>query len=312
MKEVTSKESSPSPLSSIEHQNKIKNRKTLESEYTNENIILRTLVYQPLKFLLTSLIKVSKSRPSHVSFIMDGNRRFAKNKNIKVEQSHDIGFLTMCKILNLLYDCGVTTVTVFAFSIENFSRSRTEIDNLMLLAKKRLIQLTDNTDMCNKFGVRVKVLGDIKLLDEELQEMVRYIESETSQNHTSLLNVCFPYTGRWEIYSSMKQAIIDYKADKINDITIDTMDEYIYNHGNKATPPVDWSKVGPLDLLIRTSGVYRLSDYQLWQVDSSDKRVNDDQQVHANRMHFEFLNVLWPDLTIWKVIWILIFYCYSH
>lgn len=312
MEENRSSESSPSPLSSVKHQNKIRNRITLESEYSNENIILRTLLYQPLKFLLTNLIKVSKIKPRHVSFIMDGNRRFAKNKNIEVKESHDIGFLTMCKILNLLYDCGVRTVTVFAFSIENFSRSKAEIDNLMTLAKKRLVQLTDNTDMCNEFGVRVKVLGDIELLDEELQEMVRYIESETAENHTSLLNVCFPYTGRWEILSSMKQAIIDYKADKIDDITINTLDEYIYNHGHQAVPPVDWSKVGPLDLLIRTSGVYRLSDYQLWQVDSSDKRANDDQQVHTNRMQFEFLNVLWPDLTIWKVIWILMFYCYSH
>lgn len=312
MEENRSNESSPSPLSSLKHQNKIRNRKTLESEYSNENIILRTLLYQPLKFLLTNLIKVSKIKPRHVSFIMDGNRRFAKNKNIEVKESHDIGFLTMCKILNLLYDCGVRTVTVFAFSIENFSRSKAEIENLMTLAKKRLVQLTDNTDMCNVFGVRVKVLGDIKLLDDELQEMVRYIESETAHNHTSLLNVCFPYTGRWEILSSMKQAIIDYKADKIDDITINTMDEYIYNHGHQAVPPVDWSKVGPLDLLIRTSGVYRLSDYQLWQVDSSDKKAKDDQQVHTNRIQFAFLNVLWPDLTIWKVIWILMFYCYSH
>lgn len=312
MEDTKSNEGSPSPLSSVKHQNKIRNRKTLESEYSKENIILRTFWYQPLKFLLTNLIKVSKIKPRHVSFIMDGNRRFAKIKNIEVKESHDIGFLTMCKILNLLYDCGVRTVTVFAFSIENFSRSRAEIDNLMALAKKRLVQLTDNTDMCNQFGVRVKVLGNIDLLDEELQEMVRYIELETAKNHRSLLNICFPYTGRWEIFSSMKQAIIDYKADRIDDITINTMDEYIYNHGHQAVPPVDWSKVGPLDLLIRTSGVYRLSDYQLWQVDSSDKRTNDDQQVQKNRMQFEFLNVLWPDLTIWKVIWILMLYCCSH
>lgn len=308
----TSKEGSPSPLSSIKYQNKIGNRKTLESEYSNENVILRTLIFQPLKFMLTNLIKVSKSTPRHVSFIMDGNRRFAKNMKIEVKQSHDIGFLTMCKILNLLYDCGVRTVTVFAFSIENFSRSEAEIENLMKLAKKRLVQLTDNTDMCNKYGVRVKVLGDKKLLDEELQDMVRYIEAETAENNTSLLNICFPYTGRWEIFASMKQTIIDYKAGKLDDISIDTIDEYIYNHGNSAIGPVDWSEVGPLDLLIRTSGVKRLSDYQLWQMDSNDKRENSEQNTQKRRMQFEFLKVLWPDLTIWRVMWILICYCYNH
>ena len=309
---VTSNEGSPSPLSSMRHHNKIGDRKTLESEYSNENYILRYLIYQPLKFMLINLIKVSKSKPRHVSFIMDGNRRFAKNMKIEVTESHDIGFLTMCKILNLLYDCGVRTVTVFAFSIENFSRSETEVDNLMKLAKKRLTQLTDNTDMCNKYGVRVKVLGDLKLLDEELQGMVRYIEAETSENHTSLLNICFPYTGRWEIFSSMKQAIIDYKADKINDINMRTLDEYIYNHSHSAIEPVDWSEVGPLDLLIRTSGVMRLSDYQLWQMDPSDKNGSIHQNPQKSRMHFEFINTLWPDLTIWKIIWILISYCYHH
>ena len=309
----TSRASSPSPLTSNKHNNRIGDRKTLEEEYSNNNILVSKLFIQPLKYIFTELIKHSKRQPKHVSFIMDGNRRFAKNKKIQVKQSHSLGFLTMCKILNLLYDCDVKTVTVFAFSIENFSRSEKEVLDLMQLAKKRLVQLITNTDMCSKYGVRVKIVGDISLLDQELIEMCEFIEKETEQNSNCLLNICFPYTGRWELLNSMKQTISDFKNGKIDDISCDTINEYVYNHGAPCKGDIDWAKTGPLDLLVRTSGVKRLSDYQLWQVSSgSVVDLEENSNNNGNTIKYEFLKILWPEVTIWRVIWILLKFCFDQ
>lgn len=305
-----SKVSLPSPLSSASHNNKIGNRRTLEEEYSSNNILVSKLLIQPLKYMFAELIKSSGKQPKHVSFIMDGNRRFARNANIQVKQSHDLGFLTMCKILNLLYDCDVKTVSVFAFSIENFLRSEKEVSDLMKLAKKRLLQLVTNSDMCLKYGVRIKIVGDISLLDKELIEMCDFIEKETASNCKCLLNICFPYTGRWEIFNSMKQSVVDYKNGKINDITCDTLNEYIYNHGN-TSQDINWAQIGPLDLLLRTSGVTRLSDYQLWQTSSDSSNEQDDSSVNKNFIKYEFLSLLWPDLTIWRIIWILLKFCFE-
>ncbi|XBW37992.1 hypothetical protein QEN19_003577 [Hanseniaspora menglaensis] len=310
--EEMSRASSPSPLTSNKHNNKIGDRRSLEEEYSNCSFLVSRFIIFPLKYMFTEIIKSSGRQPKHVSFIMDGNRRFAKNKKMKIEKSHDMGFLTMCKILNLLYDCDVKTVTVFAFSIENFSRSEKEVLDLMRLAKKRLLQLVTNTDMCSKFGVKVKVVGDISLLDEDLKEMCYFLESETQGNDKCLLNVCFPYTGRWELFNSMKLAITDFKNGEINDITSDTISEYIYNHGKRAEGSIDWAKKGPLDLLVRTSGVKRLSDYQLWQVSSDCSIDYDESKGYQNTIKFEILKLLWPELTIFRIIWMLLNFCFEQ
>lgn len=292
--------------------NKTNDRKTLEEEYSSNNFFLFRLIILPLKYIFTEIIKSSGRSPKHVSFIMDGNRRFANNKKIQIKQSHDLGFLTMCRILNLLYDCNVKTVTVFAFSIENFSRSPKEVSDLMKLAKKRLVQLITNTDMCAKYGVRVKIVGDINLLDDTLIEMCKFLEEETGHNNKCLLNICFPYTGRWELFNSMKNTISDFKNGEIDDITCETINEYVYNHGKKAQGGIDWAEIAPLDLLLRTSGVRRLSDYQLWQVSSSFLVENEDTFVPQNQIKYEFLNILWPELSLLRIIWILLKFCFEN
>ncbi|KAL6948983.1 hypothetical protein ACO0QE_001464 [Hanseniaspora vineae] len=242
-----------------------------------------------LKSVLSSIIKVSNHVPQHIGFIMDGNRRYAKQHKLKVKQGHDLGFFSMCSVLELCYECGVKSATVFAFSIENFKRSQTEVDALMELAKKRILQIVQNGDLCAKYGIKVRILGDRSLLDDDVLEELQKAERITETNCRATLNICFPYTGRYDLYQSMQHIVhasgegfLDYKK-----ITAETIDNYLCTRDD---PPVD--------LLIRTSGVKRLSDFLVWQ-------------VQQKGVVLEFLDCLWPEFSVSDMWFILLKFAYN-
>lgn len=227
--------------------------------------------------------------PKHIGFVMDGNRRFAKKNHIELKEGHNAGFESMARILEICYDCGVESVTVFAFSIENFKRSKFEIDWLMELAKARFSQIVDHGELCEQYGVRIRVLGDKKLLPPDVLEVMDRAELITKDNSRAILNVCFPYTSRNEMTHAMRSVIKKCARDDlaIDDIDQDTIDRNLFTKGSSK-----------LDLVIRTSGVTRLSDFLLWQV--VDENVS-----------IEFLDTLWPDLSHWDIIWILIKFSFN-
>ncbi|KAL6944730.1 hypothetical protein ACO0RG_001476 [Hanseniaspora osmophila] len=242
-----------------------------------------------LKSTLSSIIKVSNHVPQHIGFIMDGNRRYAKQHKLKVKQGHDLGFFSMCSVLELCYECGVKSATVFAFSIENFKRSQSEVDALMELARKRILQIVQHGELCAKYGVKVRILGDRSLLDDDVLEELQKAEKITESNSRATLNICFPYTGRYDLYQSMHaivqasgEGFLDYK-----NITAKTIDDYLYTRDD---PPVD--------LLIRTSGVKRLSDFLVWQ-------------VQQRGVVLEFLDCLWPEFSVSDMWFILLKFTYN-
>lgn len=218
--------------------------------------------------------------PKHIGFVMDGNRRFARKHKIELKEGHNAGFESMAKILEICYECGVESCTVFAFSIENFKRNKFEVDWLMELAKLRFSQMVEQGEICEQFGIKIKVLGDKSLLPVEVLKVLNQAEEITKNNNRAILNVCFPYTARNEITNSIK-TIISQKTE-VELIDEQLIEDNLYTQ-NQA----------PLDLLIRTSGVTRLSDFLLWQV--VDKNVE-----------IELVDTLWPDLTPLHIIWILI------
>lgn len=232
--------------------------------------------------LKTTLAKVIQTGPvpQHIGFVMDGNRRFAKKHKIELKEGHNAGFESMARILEICYECGVKSCTVFAFSIENFKRNKFEVDWLMELAKLRFTQIVQQGELCEKFGIKIVVLGDKNLLPTDVLKILNQAEDITKNNSRAILNVCFPYTSRHEITNSI-QKIIKHKtpSDEINEQLIE---ENLYTSGQ---PKVD--------LLIRTSGVNRLSDFLLWQVCSPG-------------VEFELIDTLWPDLSVWDIVWILI------
>ncbi|ODV87526.1 hypothetical protein CANARDRAFT_174566 [[Candida] arabinofermentans NRRL YB-2248] len=218
--------------------------------------------------------------PQHIGFIMDGNRRYARQRNMEMKEGHSAGFDSMAKLLEICYDCGVKAATVFAFSIENFNRSDYEIEWLMKLAKSKFKQIVDNGELCEKYGVKIRILGNIMLLPSDVRQVLLEAQEITKNNKRAILNVCCPYTSRDDITHAIKKIIVEnYNSDDIDE--------------NLISNNLYTGQVPKLDLLIRTSGVYRLSDFMLWESVDLDCEI-------------EILSILWPQFTPQMMIWILL------
>ena len=224
--------------------------------------------------------------PKHVGIIMDGNRRYARTHKIEIKEGHSMGFDTMANILELLYESGVQAATVYAFSIENFNRSSYEVKWLMDLAKAKFTQINQNGLLCKDYGVRIKILGNLKLLPADVLEILHETEEITKNNTRAVLNVCFPYTSRDEMTHAIRRVVDETTRSQI-EINEETIDKYLYTGDSP-----------PLDLLVRTSGTFRLSDFLLWQCVSPDCAI-------------EFVDKLWPEFTPWDMVKVLIKYSFN-
>lgn len=189
--------------------------------------------------------------PKHVAIIMDGNRRYARNHKMEIREGHNIGFETMASVLELLFEAGVECATVYAFSIENFKRLAYEVEALMDMARLRLCQIRQHGELCEKYGVRLRVVGNRKLLPVDVQQIVQETEDMTKNNSRAVLYMCFPYTARDDMTQLIRNVVAESLINPEFEITESAFNHFLY------TPP--------LDLLIRTSGTYRLSDFLLWQ-----------------------------------------------
>ncbi|KIW25914.1 di-trans,poly-cis-decaprenylcistransferase [Cladophialophora immunda] len=333
--------------------------------------------------------------PRHVAFVMDGNRRFAKNNRIETVEGHNLGFEALAKILEVCYKSGVHTVTIYAFSIENFKRSKYEVDALMSMAKIKLKQLVQHGELLDRYGARIRVLGQRELIKPDVLEAVDKAVEMTSRNEGNcVLNVCFPYTSREEITSAIRSTVEEWTTPLPEDIngkgrrspfteeriastiwseqlsqqtapnptasrtflsppgvdmqspsssttslssyspdpsdrdhdasSVSTSTTLHHDDGlTSPSPPLQpltspqkpaqqtptypspelitpatltshtyTASCPPIDLLIRTSGVSRLSDFMLWQCHESTQIV--------------FLDVLWPEFDLWSflpVLW---------
>lgn len=228
--------------------------------------------------------------PEHIGFIMDGNRTYAKQKHIELKEGHSAGFESMARNLEVCYDCGVKCATVFAFSTENFKRPRYEIQWLMELAKAKFTQVVSNGELCEQYGVKIKILGDLELLPDDVKEVLLRAEEITKHNKRALLNVCWCYTSRNDMKNSIK-TIIEQVSDSqlgLNDIDEDCISKNLYTGDSP-----------PLDLLIRTSGVHRLSDFMLWEC------IEEKCQI-------EIVDTLWPQFNAVNMIWLLIKWSFNR
>ncbi|KAK6533209.1 cis-prenyltransferase [Arthrobotrys megalospora] len=289
--------------------------------------------------------------PQHVAFVMDGNRRFARQSHIETTEGHNLGFEALAKILEICYKAGVKVVTIYAFSIENFKRSKYEVDALMDIAKIKLSQLSQHGDLLDRYGAKIRILGHRSLVNQEVLDAIDRATELTKHNNKAVLNVCFPYTSRDEITSAIQSIValaapprpqrshletlteenteladgiqeasphsrsespasnttsastivsgsphpapaplrehIDFAGVRhqdlldLEDINEQTVTEHLFTADNP-----------PLDLLIRTSGVERLSDFMLWQ-------AHQDTDI-------EFVDCMWPEFDVWHFLPILL------
>lgn len=329
---------------------------------------------QSLKELLIGSLKCGPI-PKHIAFVMDGNRRYARTHNLETVAGHHMGFEALARILEVCYKSGVQHVTIYAFSIENFKRSRYEVDGLMDMAKTKLLQMSQHGELLDRYGAAVRVLGDRSLVREDVLQQIDKAVNMTKHNDRAVLNVCFPYTSREEMTHAIRETVREYSEPVIEHkaagkgklfsesrvlrnlrtrqlaslpeemevqigaeseadstevseqdsdaqslpqpassqtshspspvlkptvaelkraaaatssqlpdpetITADTISKNTYTH-----------PAPPLDLLVRTSGVRRLSDFMLWQ-------CHEDTEIR-------FLECLWPEFDLWHFLPVLV------
>ena len=215
--------------------------------------------------------------PKHIAFIMDGNRRYAVKNSMAKTEGHVKGFDKLAETLEWCLDLGITEVTVYAFSIENFKRSPDEVNCLLELSRQKFARLLKEKDLINKHGVCVRILGDVSRLPDDLQSLLAEAVSISANNKRAILNVCFSYTARDDMCMAMRELASGVKEGHIkkSDISEDLFEKCLYT-----------SHCREVDLLIRTSGEIRLSDFLMWESAFSC---------------LAFVKVLWPDFSIWHL-----------
>ncbi|KAI1858660.1 hypothetical protein JX265_010753 [Neoarthrinium moseri] len=150
--------------------------------------------------------------PQHVAFEMDGNRRFAKNHHMEAIEGHNLGFEALARVLEICYKCGVKVVTVYAFSIENFNRPKSEVGGLMKMAKIKLEQLCQHGALLDRYGACIRVLGERDLIPPDVLPYVDRAVEMTKHNKNAVLNICFPYTSRAEMTAAIKATVEEFSA----------------------------------------------------------------------------------------------------
>ncbi len=191
--------------------------------------------------------------PNHVAFILDGNGRWAKERGLSRSEGHQAGFENLYALCKYIISKGVKVFSVYAFSTENFKRSKPEVDFLMNLFIKGFKKYEKEM---NKENIKIVFSGIRKLpLPKDVIKMMEKVEESTKNNTKGIFNICINYDSQCEIIDATKKIVEDIKIGKLNqeEITKEVFNSYLYQD------------LPPIDLLIRTSGEYRLSGFMLWQ-----------------------------------------------
>jgi tritrans,polycis-undecaprenyl-diphosphate synthase [geranylgeranyl-diphosphate specific] len=217
--------------------------------------------------------------PGHVGFIMDGNRRHAQARGQLPWEGHRLGSETVEALVEWGREVGVHTLTLYAFSTENFGRADEEVEWLMALFASRLAHLAKDSRILGN-RVRVRVLGRTEMLPPEVQEAIQLVESTTASFDGSKLNFCIAYGGRQEILDAFKLIIAKVESGEVQRDAVDErmLGEHLYTGGDDP------------DLIIRTGGESRLSNFLLYQAAYSELFFTD---VHFPSFRkVDFLRIL--------------------
>jgi len=206
------------------------------------------------------------SQLKHLAIIMDGNRRWAKSKGLPISDGHRWGYEKIKEVGKWCLDKGITTLTVYAFSTENWNRDKSEVDYLMNLLHQALIT---EIEKFNQLGIKLKIIGSQENLSKKLIEAIATAENQTKNNNKGTLNICLNYGGRLEIVEAIKKIIK-------KQIPIEEIDEKIVTENLWLAGQPD------PDLIIRTSGEQRLSGFLTWE------------SVYSELL---FIDKYWPDFS---------------
>jgi len=230
-------------------------------------IIADTAYKQYEKRLLKEVIQ--HPAPEHVAIIMDGNRRFARELGLGPTEGHKEGRNKLEEILNWVMEVGVKILTVYAFSSENLSRNPEEIDELMRLFEESFYKAGDD-ERIHKHQIRIRALGMIDILPEKVQKAIAYAEEKTKNYDKYNLNLAVAYSGREEIIQAIREIASKVKSGQMELAQIDEKMFSGYLYTKEFPDP---------DLILRTSGEVRVSNFLLWQLAYSE---------------LYFVDVYWP------------------
>ncbi|OWM68315.1 hypothetical protein CDL15_Pgr004797 [Punica granatum] len=264
--------------------------------------------------------------PEHIAFIMDGNRRFAKKQHLLEGDGHKAGYESLLSILTYCYELGVKFATVYAFSIENFKRQPEEVQFLMDLMVEKIEDLLREGGIISKYGMRLYFIGNLGLLSEPVQDAAEKAMRATAHNTRAVLLICVAYTSCDEMvhavqescqdksdgpqasrkngFSSLEESQICNGAEPKSCLCSPLEEgEVEYHVEREADLPI--IKIGDVerhmymsvapdpDIVIRSSGETRLSNFLLWQTAYSP--------LYAPA-------ALWPEISVWHLIWVVLDY----
>ncbi|CAA2966923.1 dehydrodolichyl diphosphate synthase 6-like [Olea europaea subsp. europaea] len=236
--------------------------------------------------------------PNHIAFILDGNRRYAKKQKLKEGMGHRAGFLALMSLMKYCYELGVKYVTIYAFSIDNFKRQPEEVQGLMDLMLEKIEGLLKEESIVNQYGVRVYFIGNLKLLNAPVRDAAAKAMKATANNDKSILLICVAYTSTDEIVHAAQEAIEEKwgetqesskasgaqnseicqeKHEGHRTIKLADIERHIYM--GLAPDP---------DILVRTSGESRLSNFLLWQTSTC--------LLYSPK-------ALWPEIGLRHIVW---------
>jgi undecaprenyl diphosphate synthase len=211
---------------------------------------------------------IKKKLPDHIAVIMDGNGRWAKNHSLKRIMGHQKGMDAVREVVKGCQDLGIKVLTLYAFSAENWRRPKSEIRALMSLLK---LYINSEINQLHKNNIKVNAIGDLKKLPKDVYNLINEGVEKTKNNTGMVLNVALSYSGRDEILHAVSKIAEKIKANEmsVSDINENIFSNHLYTSG-----------LPDPDLLIRTSGELRVSNFLLWQIAYTELYVTD---------------ALWPD-----------------
>lgn len=192
--------------------------------------------------------------PAHIGFILDGNRRWARDRGLPTLEGHRQGYENLKTIALAAFDKGVTCISAYIFSTENWNREKEEVSYLMDLA---LRMVTRDLSELDKKGVRVVWLGSTDKVSDKLLKALKKAEEKTKNNTAGTLALCFNYGGKRELAEGVAKLVAD--GIKPEDVTEQLLESYLY-----------YPDIKPVDIVVRTSGEQRLSNFMLWRAAYSE------------------------------------------
>lgn len=265
----------------------------LEMRGDNDGIFIKLLgaLVTSMRRFMFRVISVGPI-PNHIAFIMDGNRRYAKKNKLEQLSGHNAGFMALMSLLGYCYELGLKYVTVYAFSIDNFKRRPEEVQQLMDLMLEKIEGLLKEESIVNQYGVRLYFIGNLNLLHEPVRNAAEKAMLATAKNTKTVLLICVAYTSTDEITHSAQESCVkkwdgtangDYDGEitkqREEKRTIKLVDLEKHMYMGVAPDP---------DILIRSSGETRLSNFLLWQ--------SSNCVLYSPR-------ALWPEIGLWHVMW---------